>query len=66
MDVESNEKYIKNFFGFSIVDNPLFVVVVVVAVVAVDKDMVLEVRKTRLNKGKKGDLIYVWVRKTNH
>ncbi len=64
MDVESNEKYIKFFFWFSIVDNPLFVAAVVVVVV--DKDMVLEVRKTKLNKKRERDLIYVWVRKTNH
>jgi hypothetical protein len=63
MYIESNVKCIKIFY-FSIVDNPVFVVVVVV--VAVDKDMVLKVPKKSMNKGIGRAMIYVWVRKTNH
>jgi hypothetical protein len=50
MYIESNEKYIKIF----------------VVAAAVGKDMVLEVQKWILNKKIEGDMIYVWVRKTNH
>jgi len=48
MYIESNVKCIKIFY-FSIVDNPVFVVVVVV--VAVDKDMVLKVPKKKYEHG---------------